>query len=449
VTAPTGDHQITELGDGLRVVTESLPGVHSASIGVWIPVGSRDEQADQRGFAHLVEHMLFKGNERWDAVGISSFFDGIGSDANAATTKEYTVVHSRVLTRHLPATLDIFGEMILAPAFGAEDLNSEREVVLEEFAMYEDSPSDVAHELADSLVFDPHPLGQPIIGTLETVRGASPETMRGFHARHYATGGLVISAAGNIEHAAVVAAVRERFLAPAATQAPRLAAARASVTAPAGRARVVTKDTEQVHLCVAAPGIARSDERRYAAALLDTIFGSTPSSRLFREIRENRGLAYSVYSWLSHYTDAGELGVYVGVRSDRVREVLGVLVKELERIRRSPVDANELERAKDHLEGRMLLSLESTTVRGNRLGSALITGTPIDPVEETVRRLRAVSVADVQELAAELLDPARLSLAAVAQDGNAVERAAMDVLGVSAEALVAGDPPSSREAIAG
>jgi predicted Zn-dependent peptidase len=421
----SGDvHRITEV-EGLRVVTEHVPGVRSASIGAWIGTGSRHERDDSRGYAHFLEHLLFKGNERIDAEGISRFFDAIGTDANAATTREYTVVHARVLDRHVSDTFGVLGEMVFAPALVPDDVDSEREVILEEIAMYEDSPSDVVHELADELVFDQHPLGMPIVGTTGSITAASPADVARFHAEHYVPANVVVSAAGAIDHDEIVELARDRFLAGRTSASAPMPARDLAPPAPHVPATELRrKETEQAHLVLVGRGIARDDDRRYAAALLDTIFGNAPSSRLFVEVRERRGLAYSIYSFLSNHAGAGQAGIYVGVRPDRVGTVLDVLRTELDRITTNAPSAAEVELAKGHLEGRMLLSLESTTVRGNRLGGSLITEMPIEALETTVERIRAVTADDLLELARDLYDPARLSLAAVAEDVDDVRRAA-------------------------
>jgi len=417
-----GTHRITELADGLRVVTERVPGVRSAAIGAWIGTGSAHEHDGCRGYAHFMEHLLFKGNERIDAEGISRWFDGIGSDINAATTREYTVVHARVIDRHIARSLDVLGEMTFAPALLEADVSAEREVILEEIAMYEDSPSDVVHELADLLAFQGHPLGMPIVGDVGSIRTAGRDDLARFHSHHYAPGNIVVSAAGAVDHDEFLGLVSEHFLGArrGAADVPQagLDAASAERTPPPHEptAELRRKETEQSHLVLVGRGIQRSDERRHAAALLDTIFGNAPSSRLFMEIRERRGLAYSVYSFLSSHAVAGQCGVYVGVRPDRVATVLDVVRTELDRITSEVPSEEELELAKGHLEGRMLLSMESTTVRGNRLGGSLITGMPIEPLEVTVDRIRAVTPDDILALAREMYAPSRLSLAAVAED---------------------------------
>ncbi|MCW2956245.1 MAG: insulinase family protein [Thermoleophilia bacterium] len=428
-------HRITTLANGLRVVTEHVPGVRSVAVGAWIGTGSRHENDASRGYAHFLEHLLFKGNDRIDAEEISRYFDRIGTDVNAATTREYTVVHARVLDRHLADALGVLGEMVFAPRMAPDDVDAEREVILEEIAMYEDSPSDVVHELADLLVFPDHPLGLPIVGTTASIATARPGDVARFHAHHYRDANIVVSAAGAIDHDDFVRVVEEQFLArrAGATPVPIEGIDPTAIIVPplphVPQTELRRKDTEQVHLVLAGRGIRRDDERRHAAALLDTIFGNAPSSRLFLEVRERRGLAYSVYSFLSNHAEAGQSGLYVGVRPDRVGTVLDVVRRELDRITQEPPTQDEVELAKGHLEGRMLLSMESTTVRGNRLGASLINEMPIESLERTVERIHAVTRDDLLDLAREIFDPAALSLAAVAEDIDDV-RAAADHAGL-------------------
>lgn len=424
--------------DGIRIVSERVPSARSVSIAVWIGVGSRHEHDDERGYAHFVEHLLFKGNERVDATTISRFFDGIGSDANAATTKEYTVVHTRVLPRHLADTLGMIGEMVWHPAFDADEVASERDVILEEIAMYADSPSDVVHEIADELVYGDHALALPIVGTAASIEASTPEAVARFHRARYVHDRVVISAAGDVDHDELVELVRTRFLAGVESQADRMsgAAAQTIVAAPPVSAHAIQPDdSEQVHLCLSWPGLGRGDARRFTATVLDTLFGSTPGSRLFVEVRERRGLAYSVYSFQSSYVAGGQIGIYVGVREERLAETLAVLRAEIDRIRTELPAAEEVARAQDHLEGRTLLSMESSTVRGNRLGAALVNGQPIEPVEDAIEKIRAVTPEDVRALAAELYDPARLSCAAVAESPDVVRAALADAFDIDASAI--------------
>lgn len=418
-------YQVTTLDHcGLRVVTERISGVHSAAISAWIGTGSRHEAESAHGYAHFLEHLLFKGSERIDAEGISRYFDGIGSDLDAATTREYTVLSTRVLERHVDRSLEIMGEMLLDAALEPDDVDAEREVILEEIAMYDDSPSDVVHEIADANVFPNHSLGRSIAGTTSSIKAAPISDLVNFYHDNYRTDNIVISAAGSIDHAEFVNSVQSHLLANRKT---RVQASSTSVLAPLTAYKptldIREKESEQVHLVLSGRGIARTDKRRYAAAILDAIFGNGPSSRLFLEIRERRGLAYSVYSFLSNYADAGSAGLYVGVRPDRLEELLDILHKELTSLTKDAPTLSELELAKGQLEGRMLLSLESTSVRGNRLGVSLLSGMPIESVKEVSNHLDSVTQEDIYELANELFDPTKLSLIAVADDAKIVENA--------------------------
>lgn len=416
-------HQITQLDSGLRVVTEHVPGSHSASLGVWIATGSRHEHDLQRGYAHFVEHMLFKGNDRLDAEQISRWFDAIGSDVNAATSREYTVVHTRVVENKLERSLAVLGEMVGRPAFAVEDVSAEREVILEEIAMYEDSPSDVVHEIADGLVFAGSTLGLPILGTESSITNAAADDLRSFHKDAYSPERLIVSGAGAVDHGDFVDMVRKSFAHTPDKSAGPTQRTTSAIAPHEVCAEYFQKETEQVHLVLSGRGPERGAEERHAMAVLDLIFGSTPSSRLFMEIRERRGLAYSVYSFHSSYHTVGQTGVYVGIRPDRVEEVLEVTNAQLQKIVSDAPSTEELELAKGHLEGRMMLAMESSTARGNRLGSSLVTETPIYSINEILENIRAVSAEQVWELARTVFTPGALSVAAVADDVDAVKRA--------------------------
>ncbi len=340
------------------------------------------------------------------------------------------MVHARVLDRHVPDALGVIGELVWHPAFRVEDVASEREVILEEIAMYADSPSDVVHELADELLFGGHGLGLPITGSVASISAASSESMRAFHASSYHPSRVVISAAGAVDHEQLLELVDSRFRGNRNHQSG--ATSLPDRVSPATHARVgsVSRDTEQVHVCLTWPGVARDDDRRFAAAVLDTVLGATPGSRLFAEVREERGLAYSVYSFGSQYADAGQLGMYLAVRPDRVTEAMTIIRQQIDEIREHGITSEELDRAHRHLEGRTLLSMESTTVRGNRLGAALITGMPIEPVTTALDRIRAVTREDVQEIATSLLNDDTMCVAIVAEDASTAEQQVCSALGL-------------------
>jgi predicted Zn-dependent peptidase len=401
------EHRITELDSGVRVVTERMPSVRSVALGFWIGTGSASEAEPEAGLSHLIEHMLFRGTARFESVEIDQIFDGMGAELNAGTGKETTSVHSRVIDRHLPRACDVMADMVWRPAF--EDADTEREVVLEEIAMYEDDPQDKVFDVLGEAVFGDHPLGRAIIGRAEVIRGVPLEAIRAFHDGRYVPANVVVAAAGAVDHETVVGLVLDGL-----PEAPGAAAAGPPPPADlSAHVRFERKDTEQYHVCVGGPGIARDDDRRFALRVLDNVLGGTTSSRLFQEVRERRGLAYSVYSFSSQYAGIGQVGIYVGTRADNLAEALRVVADELGRLREDPASSDELERSKENVKGRLLLSLESTSARMNRLGSSVLTGVPLLTVDELVERIDAVTVEDLEALAAELFDPARLSAAAI------------------------------------
>ncbi len=405
-------HQLTELEGGERVISERLTGVRSIALGFWIGAGSRDEPEARAGVSHFIEHLLFKGSSRYGAQEIAEIFDELGGELNAATSRETTVVYARIPDDRLETAVDVMADMVFRPAF--EDVDSEREVVLEEIAMVEDTPHDLVHDIAAEAVFGAHPLGRPVIGRADVIETVSTRALAGYHRRAYAGPRVVLAAAGNLRHEHLVSLLRERG---DGVHAGRRPLARKPVRRLPGPAlRFQRKDTEQYHVCLGAPGIDRSDARRFAASILDAILGGSASSRLFQEIREKRGMAYSVYSYLSEYSDAGQVGLYVGTREENLAACLEIAVTELLDLAQGNVRADELSRAKENLKGRLLLSLESTSTRMTRLGKATVTDVPLLEVDEIVRRLDAVTAADVADLAAELFAPGRLSAAGIGPD---------------------------------
>jgi predicted Zn-dependent peptidase len=402
-------HRLTTLSGGERVITERIEGVRSAAIGLWIGAGSRDEPVVKAGVSHFIEHLLFKGTERYDAVQIAELFDTMGGELNAATSRETTVVYTRVPDDHLDVALEVMTDMVFAPSL--TDIDSEREVVLEEIAMVDDNPQDLVHDLAAEAVFGDHPLGRPVIGRAEVISSISRRTLLGYHRSAYRGPNVVLAAAGNVDHKRIVAALRKSRtgIENGATGLSRKPAGRIAVPG----IRFLRKNTEQYHVCLAGPGIRRDDPRRYASALLDAILGGSASSRLFQEIREKRGMAYSVYSYGSQYVDAGQIGIYVGTREENLRECLEVIGAELRDVGEGNIRKGELDRAKENMKGRLLLSQESTSARMSRLGKAVVMGTEILPIEEIERKIVAVTEDDVASLARELYAPQRLSAAGI------------------------------------
>jgi len=419
------DHRITTLDSGVRVVTERVPGVRSVALGFLMDTGSVAEREEQAGISHLLEHMLFRGTERYGSEQIDQIFDEMGAEINAGTDKEATSLYTRVLDGHLERAFDVMADMIWRPRFG--ELEAEREVVLEEIAMYEDDPQDRVFEEIGRAVFDGHPLARPVIGTAAAVGSVSREQLSDYHAARYTPDAIVIAAAGSLDHDVLVEMVRAAEPAGGAPgAAQRDAAVAAAVSAPpkfAPRRLFLRKDTEQFHVCVGGAGIARDDERRFALRVLEGILGGTSSSRLFQEIRERRGLAYSVFSYSNLYTHTGEVGLYVGTRPENLAEALEVVATELRRCVKDPADDQELVRSRENLKGRMVLGLESTGARMGRLGGAVLAGLPVLSTDEVIERVDAVRVEDLRELAGELFVPERLSVAGVGPAEQGFEEA--------------------------
>jgi predicted Zn-dependent peptidase len=403
-------HRLTELDSGVRVVTEELPSVRSIALGFWIRTGSRNETVEQAGISHFLEHLLFKGTDRFSSTEIDELFDGMGAEINAGTGKETTSVYSRFLDQHLERAFDVMADMVLRPSY--PDIDSERQVVLEEIAMYEDEPSDKVHDVLAGAVFGEHPLGRPVIGRADVISSVPIPDIARYHDHRYNSANLVLAGAGNIDHDRLVALAE-------AAQGDLTTGQNGHVEPPAAsepRRLFHQKETEQYHLCVGAPGVSRHDERRFVLRVLDTILGGSTSSRLFQEIREKRGLAYAVYSYQSHYVDAGQTAIYVGTRPENVQQAFEIIGRELDRIRTEPVSPAELERAKENVKGRTVLSMESPLARMNRLGSALLMGVPLLTLDETLAKIDAVTLDEVSDLASELLAADRLCAAGVGGD---------------------------------
>ena len=387
------------------------------------------ERKSEAGISHLLEHMLFRGSERYGSEEIDQIFDAMGAEVNAGTDKEATSVYTRVLDRHLERAFEVLSDMVWHPRFG--ELEAEREVVLEEIAMYEDDLQDRVFDVLAKAIFGPHPLGRPVIGTAQVIAAATREQLAAFHAERYQPASVVIAAAGSVEHeelvrmALAVEETRQR------QPRPRPRGAKLAQPAFERRVRFLEKDTEQYHVCVGGGGIARDDERRFALRVLEGVLGGTSSSRLFQEVRERRGLAYAVFCFSNLYARTGEVGVYVGTRPENLAEALEVVAHELERCVEDPASEEELQRSRENLKGRVVLALESTGARMSRLGTSVMNELPILSVDETIERIDAVGIEDCRELAAELFAPAGLSAAGVGPDEGAF-RAAMEPLGGAA-----------------
>ena len=407
---------MTTLDGGERIVTERVRSVRSVALGIWIGAGSRDETAERAGISHFIEHLLFKGSSRYSGVQIAQVFDGLGGELNAATAKEYTVLYARVLDAHLESALDVMSDMLLAPTFEADELNSEREVVLEEIAMYEDSFHDLAHDLIAGAVFSDHPLGRPVIGTSAAVNAIDTAMVRDYHANRYVGPNIVIAAAGNLEHEPLVHAIQQRFEAYTTVTDPSAGVRPVWVGESRPRTVFQAKASEQYHVCLAGLGLQRSDRRRFAASLLDSMLGGSASSRLFQEIRERRGMAYSVYTFGSQYADTGMVGVYVGTREDNLAECMRITADQLVRMGQGEFADDELQRSKENLKGRIMLSMESTSNRASRLGKSVLTDTELLSLDRICAEIDSVEPEAVASLARQLFAPDRLSVSGVGPD---------------------------------
>lgn len=397
----------TVLPGGLRVVTEQMAGARSATIGVWVNVGSRDETPSLHGCSHFLEHLLFKGTRERTALDISVELDAVGGEFNAFTAKEYTCFHARVLDEDLPLAVDVIGDMITSSTIAADDVEAEREVILDEIAMHDDDPDDVVHNLfAEQAWGVESPLGRSIAGTVESITAMDRARIVRFYKRHYRPDNMVVAVAGNLDHDAVVEQVRRAFgrrdflSGDAAPVAPRAPGAKRVPVRP-GYVET-TRPFEQVNLVLGMEGQRRDDPRRFALGVLNTALGGGTSSRLFQEIREVRGLAYSVYSFASHYADSGIVGVAVGCLPAKLDEVLATVRAELVKVAEHGITADELARGKGQLRGGLVLGLEDSASRMSRLGKAELVHDELLEIDEVLARIDAVTLEQVREVAAEV-----------------------------------------------
>ena len=397
----------TEFESGLRIVTERMPGVRSAALGMWVGAGSRDEHPRVAGSSHFLEHLLFKGTKTRSARDIADAFDAVGGDINAFTAKEHTCFYARVLDRDLPMAVDHLCDMLQNSVIRSADLEAERRVILEEINMHEDTPDDLIHDLFNETLWPEHPLGLPILGTVRSIEGATREQVRRFYKRHYSPKNLVVAAAGNLRHEQVVELVAGSIDAgPIRSQEePSAFSMREAGEAPSpsGKRLVRRRKTEQAHIVIGTNGLGRSDPDRFAFGVVNNAIGGGMSSRLFQEVREKRGLVYSVYSYHTMYSEAGVFAVYAGTTPARAEQVLGLIRAELTDVARGGLGEEEFERAKGHMKGSLVLSLEDSAGRMSRLGKSEIVHGEILTVDQTIKRLDAVTLDDARGVAARVL----------------------------------------------
>ena len=409
----------TVLPGGLRVVTEAMPTVRSATFGIWVGVGSRDEAPTLAGASHYLEHLLFKGTRRRAALEISAAIDAVGGEMNAFTSKEYTCFYARVLDEDLPLATDVICDLVTSSMVRAADVDSERGVVLEEIAMQHDDPSDVVHDLFATTLFGDTPLGRPVLGTAESITAMSRAAVAGYYRRRYRPQDMVVAVAGNLEHNAVVRDVRAAFAGAGmlggdalpspprvGSGPPRLRTTRGSPAGDAGSAGVVRRPGEQANVVLGVPGVSRRDERRFALGVLNSVLGGGMSSRLFQEVREKRGLAYSVYSYTEQYADTGLFGIYAGCQPRRTDEVIKICRDQLAAVAEHGIAAEELARGKGQLRGALVLGLEDTGSRMSRIGKSELMHGDLLTVGDILGRIAAVTLDDVRAVAADVLTAA-------------------------------------------
>lgn len=395
----------TVLPNGLRILTEAIPAMRSVSFGVWVAVGSRDESANLGGVSHFLEHLLFKGTRRRSALDISAAIEAVGGETNAFTAKEYTCYYARVLDADLPLAIDVICDLVTDSVLDPADVETERGVILEEIAMHDDEPGDEVHDLFTRSIYGDHPLGRLISGTPQTISPMTRRQIQGFYRRRYLPPSIVVAAAGNLDHAKVVRRVRAAFAAfdaPGEPVAHRPAAPPVAVREP--ETTVKSKDTEQAHLVLGCPGIGRLDDRRFALGVLNNVLGGGMSSRLFQEIREKRGLAYSVYSYTCQYADSGFFAVYAGCAPGKVDEVLDLTRATLAEFAAGGITDAELARGKGMLKGSMVLGLEDTGSRMSRLGKGELLYDELLSIDELLSRVDAVGADEINAVAADLLN---------------------------------------------
>ena len=410
----------TTLANGMVILTEEMPHLRSVAMGAWVRAGSRHEAAEVNGISHFAEHMVFKGTKNRSALQIAREVDAIGGNLDAFTGKETVCFNMRVLDEHTPKAIDILSDLVLNPTFAEDEIQRERGVILEEIKMDEDNPDYLVHEIFTQSFWQGHALGKPILGTVKTVGSFDRGTLLDFYGSRFHGGNIVFSAAGHIDHDRFVAMVTERFAAlpggsPLTVEAPPKTAAKIILRS--------KKSLEQVQLCLGVPARPLADESRYVSLLLNTILGGGMSSRLFQTVREEHGLAYSIYSDLNPYRDTGSLCVFAGTSADKALELIRLVMAEFRRLKEAPVDADELRRAKDQLKGNLLLSLESSGARMSNLARQQMYFDHFFGPNEILERVEEVQVEDLRVMAQSLFEPERVALTMLGRlDGLKVER---------------------------
>jgi len=403
----------TVLPGGLRIITEQMPSVRSAAIGIWVNVGSRDEVASQTGSAHYLEHLLFKGTKNRSALDISSTIDAVGGEMNAFTSKEATCFYTRVLDTSVPEAIEVLVDMITSATITSVDVDQERQVVLEEIAMRDDDPADIVHEQFSRALYGDAPLGRSILGTVENISLLSRRSIHGFYRKYYTPDRLVIAVAGNIDHASIVKQIRKAFdlggFDLAGEEAPYVPSKVKTKVSHSGGFVKFDKTTEQANLVIGVPGLDRADERRYIQSVFNAALGGGMSSRLFQEVREKRGLVYTVYSFGQQFQDAGMAGVYAGCSPKNLEQVIQVITDVLDEVALNGITEAELVKAKGQVSGAMVLGLEDTSSRMSRIARSEMNHGYVPSVSQVLERISAVTLEEVHTLAHHLWSQERLT----------------------------------------
>jgi len=414
------------LDNGVYVLTEEMPNVRSVVIGIWADVGSRDESPDMAGISHFIEHLVFKGTQKRKARDIAEALDAVGGQLNAFTTKEYTCYYARVMDEYFDLSLDVLVDMVLGSRFAPEDIEREKNVIAEEIKMYEDTPDELVHDIFASVIWQEHALGRPIIGETSIIKSLDRERILSFYQAHYSPANLIVAIAGNIRHQEVVEKVRAALGSVSGAKVIR----GENIPVPHSKMVCRKKDTEQVHLCIGVPGLPLNNENVYAMQLLNTVLGGGISSRLFQEIRENRGLVYSIYSYHASYHDTGLFCVYAGLSKNNVVSVSELIFQEIKAICENGVTEAELQRSKDQVKGNLYLSLENVTTHMSRLAKSKLYLDRFVTPEEVVERISKVTRNEVKDIARAILLPDLLTIAAVGpwEDCKILQEKACEIL---------------------
>lgn len=413
-------YQKTVLPNGVRVITEQIEHVRSVAIGLWVGAGSRDERSGYEGISHFIEHMFFKGTKKRTARQLAESLEAVGGQLNAFTTKEYTCFYAKVLDEDLELAIDVLSDMFFSSLFDVKEIDKEKKVVIEEIKMYEDSPDELIHDLFSEYVWNDHPLGKPILGTVASINALTREKILDYLGHHYAPENLVVAVAGKIDDENALLRRLSDLFGSFKRGGPRLLEG-----TPQGMAvqRFVGKDTEQMHLIIGVPGLGQDDEDIYPMHVINNVLGGGLSSRLFQEIREQRGLAYSVYSYHSTYVDTGLFAIYAGTSPSNTREVVECILEEVQAMKKTGITAEELNRTKAQIKGSLYLGLESVNSRMSRLGKTELTYNRVLAPEEVVEKLERVTLEDVFRVMNRLWERGKISLAAIGPEGHEVDLA--------------------------